>query len=174
LSSDSLIFQPTGSSSTFAQLAGSSLKIQAGSTSRNSELTDNYLVITYGSRTAGIEINNSAWGGGVVYADYVWAKQGVVDNSDARLKRNIRYLDKTKAADFVYSLKPAEFEFAGSLSKWIHHGFLTRDIRAYGGWQLVVQNPDGFEALAQNEIIADIVATVQTLNERMKILEGNS
>ena len=175
LSSDSLIFQPTGSSSVYSQLSGSKLRMQAtASGSNNSELTDNYLVITYGSRTAGIEINNSAWSGGVVYADYVWAKQGVIDNSDARLKKNIGYLDKTKASDFIYSLKPVKFEFAESQGKWIHHGFITRDIKTYDDWQLVVQNPDGFESLAQTEIIADLVAAVQMQNERISKLEGNA
>ena len=154
LSAGSLIFQPTGVSS------------------RSVTLTGDSIVFTYGSTTAGIETNNGSWGC-VAYADYIWAKRGVVDNSDARLKKDIRYLDKIKASEFIYSLKPVQFEFINS-PKWIHHGFITRDVKAYDGWQLVVKNPDGFEALAQTEIIADLVATVQSLNERIKKLEGNA
>lgn len=151
----------------------SSLTIRSGSTTRASTLTGQSLTLQNGTRTAGVDVNNGSWSGSVVYADYVWAKQGVQDDSDARRKKNIKYLDKDKAAEFIYSLKPASFEFLNDTSKWIHHGFITQDIRPvmYDGWQLIVKNPDGFDSMATKEIIADLVATVQSQNERIKMLE---
>lgn len=146
---------------------------QYGSSNYASWLNYKSLLFQYGSsRTAGIDANNSAWSGTLAYADYVWAKRGVQDDSDRRLKKDIKYLDTNKASKFVYNLKPVQFEFKDT-PDWIHHGFITQDIDpyVYDDWGLVTENPDGYQSLAYKEIIADLVATVQQLNDRIKVLE---
>ena len=94
--------------------------------------------------------------------------------SDRRLKKNILPLDPGRSAQFVYGLKPVEYNLNDDEEgRPKRHGMIAQDVEeALGGidWG-VVSEVDGYKALSYTEIIADLVATVQTLNERIKTLE---
>lgn len=102
--------------------------------------------------------------------DYVW--------SDRRHKDSIKEIDYTKAVNFIESLKPVSFVYTNKADKGIHHGFIAQDIQevAYDDWGLVKEseNPNTGEkylTLSYDDIIADLVATVQSQNERITELE---
>lgn len=103
--------------------------------------------------------------------------------SDRRLKDDIRLLDNAKSADFVHNMKPSSFKYNADPHGY-HHGFIAQDIeelliRVYGNdsWKVVGQ-PDSegdgmrYKTLAYMELLADVVATIQTHNERIKALEN--
>lgn len=175
LASDKLVIN--GNSTNYQMsLQNYELILKYGSTNKQSYLTYQSLRLTNGSREIRAEVNNSSWQGSVITTDYIQVNRECFCpncDSDARLKKDIAYLDKKKAADFIYGLKPLQFRFI-SFPERLRHGFITRDVKpiAYDGWGIVHTKPDGYENLAYTEIIADLVATVQTLNDRLKALEG--
>lgn len=83
--------------------------------------------------------------------------------SDKRLKKDIKPLDH--AEEFIYRLRPVKFKFKDGDK--IHHGFIAQDIED----EWVVSNSDGYLTINYTEIIADLVATVQSLHKRIKELE---
>ena len=94
------------------------------------------------------------------------------------LQDNIKPIDYEKAVAFIESLKPVSFVYTNRTDKGIHHGFIAQDIQevAYDDWGLVKEseNPDtgqDYLTLSYDDIIADLVATVQTQNERITELE---
>lgn len=132
------------------------------------EYTDRFRVNCRGNIwTNNIWVNNL--GGWIT--DYVW--------SDRRYKDKIKALDYGKAVNFINSLKPVSFVYTNrAADKGIHHGFIAQDIQkiAYDDWGLVKEseNPDtgqDYLTLSYDDIIADLVATVQSQNERITDLE---
>ena len=137
---------------------------------------------------AGMNINSSG--------TYVSGSNGLYGNCDAyfvgtcswgsdlRLKKDIKTLNREKSAGFIYSLDPIEYRLIeGDVKK--HHGFgaqplekILSKIDGFENWGVVV-NPDSedendyrkYKAIAYTELIADLVATVQSQNERIKALE---
>lgn len=108
---------------------------------------------------------------------------GCSEQSDRRLKNNIKALDKQKSSEFVYALSPLSFTYRDR-NPGEHHGFVAQDIedirqKIYGNdrWNLVYtpeitrENPEAYKSLAYTELIADIVATLQTHNDRLIALE---
>ena len=103
--------------------------------------------------------------------------------SDARLKKDIKMLDKAKSAELIYSLEPIEFRrIEGDIKK--HHGLIAQSLEnliskmeGYSNWGIVV-NPDSengyqkYKSIAYTELIADLIATVQSQNERILALEN--
>lgn len=132
------------------------------------EATDRFRVNCRGNIwTQNIWVNNL--GGWIT--DYVW--------SDRRHKDNIKTIDYEKAANFIELLKPVSFVYTDRVDKGIHHGFIAQDVQeiAYDDWGIVKEseNPNTGEkylTLSYDDIIADLVATVQSQNERIKALEG--
>lgn len=91
--------------------------------------------------------------------------------SDRELKEEIAELDAKKTSDFIYSLKPCEYKYKGK--KRLHHGFIAQEVKESMGeddWGVYVDG-EKHKALRYEEIIADLVATVQSQNERIKQLE---
>jgi hypothetical protein len=106
----------------------------------------------------------------------LYTASGTVSQSDEATKYDIAELEKEKTADFIYSLKPKQFKFINGTSGRNHHGFIAQEVKEsmVGDWGLYVDsNPEeeGNKALRYEELIADLVATVQTQNERIKQLE---
>lgn len=92
----------------------------------------------------------------------------LTQTSDRSQKTKIKALDVEKACEFIYALKPSEFEFKAVSG--VHHGFIAQDIEEIADWE-IVKDDEGTKGLAYYEIIADLVATVQKQNERIEALE---
>ena len=98
--------------------------------------------------------------------------------SDADLKTNIQSLDKQNSSDFIYSLNPVEYKYKDGTSDRLHHGFIAQELHdsMQSDWGVycdanidTVEN--GGKAIRYEELIADLVATVQSQNDRIKELE---
>lgn len=123
----------------------------------------------YKNATATIELDGDTGIGGF--------RGGVIDGSDQRLKNSIVDLDKESAATFIYSLEPKSFRY-NSEKEGHHHGFIAQSVRdkAEEGWAVCKKmfpgdNGDMYYGLAYTELIADIVAALQSQNERLKNVE---
>lgn len=99
------------------------------------------------------------------------SSQGDVGASDRNLKHHEYYLGK-EAEDFIYSLEPVAFRWKDKDTA-IHHGFYAQDVEKvkYDDWGIVTE-ADGHKGLFYTELIADLVATVQAQDKRIKALEG--
>lgn len=102
--------------------------------------------------------------------------QNFIQSSDRRIKENIADLDAEKSAEFVYGLKPVSFNLKGEKEK--SHGFIAQDVQEIAeDWDLVRESPvkqiegENTLSIVYTEMIADLVATVQTLNKRVSELE---
>lgn len=93
----------------------------------------------------------------------------LTQTSDRRYKKDIADLDETDASEFIYSLRPVSFRFTDTDEK-LHHGFIAQDVEAVAEYDLV-QDTESGKALNYIEMIADVVATLQEQNERIKQLE---
>ena len=103
-----------------------------------------------------------------------YSKTGQIISSDKNLKHNIQELDKEKSSQFIYSLKPSKFKYNNGTSDRFHHGFIAQEIKESLGEEdnaVYVEQKDGTKGLRYEEFIADLVATVQMQNERIKVLE---
>ena len=99
-----------------------------------------------------------------------------VISSDRSLKDEVAELDLQKATDFVYSLKPCEFKYKNGTSNRLHHGLIAQEVKESMGdddWGVYIDSAETNEkGVRYEELIADLIATVQTQNERIKALEG--
>ena len=101
----------------------------------------------------------------------------LTQTSDQQVKKNIKPLNLEKSAEFIYALTPAEFEYR-DFDSGSHHGFIAQPVeeivdKYYGGrdWDLVSTPEEGYKSLSYTELIADMIATIQSQNERIKALE---
>lgn len=120
----------------------------------------------------------------------------VISASDKNVKKDIQALDIEDSAHFIYSLIPSEFRFKNGTSNRLHHGLIAQEVKKSMGdsdWGLFidkkVDNENYIETevnsktgeqtqlltarygLRYDELIADLIATVQSLNNRLKALE---
>lgn len=98
-----------------------------------------------------------------------------ITTSDKNLKHDIQELDKAKSAQFIYSLKPSKFKYNNGTSGRFHHGLIAQDVKEALGEEdnaVYVEQKDGTKGLRYEELIADLIATVQTQNKRIEYLEG--
>lgn len=153
---------------------------------------------TYGGK-ATTQVGSGSSGGGAIFVYNTSASAtisligstgritcvGLTQTSDQRAKDNIQLLNKDQCSDLIYSLEPCAFEFRETKDGG-HHGFIAQSVeksvgRIYGSdskWS-PVYTPDGeneddkirYKSLSYTELIADLVATVQRQNERIKALE---
>ena len=122
----------------------------------------------------------------VLYGDGGIVKcTSVQQTSDRNAKRNIIPLDKQKSAEFIYSQEPMSFYYE-DFNTGMHHGMVAQNVEQsimsiYGdsNWGIVSNPPEEldkkvprYKSLAYNEFIADIIATLQTQNERLIALES--
>lgn len=95
-------------------------------------------------------------------------------SSDRSLKKEISSLSEKTTSDFIYSLQPVQYKYISGTSNRYHHGFIAQDIKESMGdadWGLYVDDPENGKGLRYEELIADLVATVQTQNKRISELE---
>lgn len=115
---------------------------------------------------------NSTWGCGVFGGLLVDSQ--IVSASDRNLKKDINILSSDNCSDFIYSLQPVQYKYIDGTSNRYHHGFIAQDIKESMGdadWGLYVDDPENGKGLRYEELIADLVATVQTQNKRISELE---
>lgn len=117
-------------------------------------------------------------------------------SSDRNAKHDISSLDLEKTAKFIYSLNPCQFKYNNGTSNRFHHGLIAQEVKESMGdsdwglyvdksvkevnWKRTVCDKDGNPvednseaklALSYQELIPDLIATVQSQNERIKALE---
>ena len=144
--------------------------------------TDMALSLVGGSGTVENDFN--------VFGTFYAASGGIASASDRGKKQNIAELDREKSAEFIYSLIPTEFRYKNGSSGRLHHGFIAQDVKKSMGeddWGLycqihepeikteddkIIKEAEDTLALRYEELIADIVATLQSINGRLKKLEG--
>jgi hypothetical protein len=71
-------------------------------------------------------------------------------------------------------LKPCEFKFNENTSDRLHHGLIAQDVKKSmkdKDWGLYIEQSNGEKGLRYDELISDLIATVQSQNERIKELE---
>lgn len=119
----------------------------------------------------------------------------VISASDKNVKKDIKALNIEDSARFIYSLIPSEFRFKNGTSNRLHHGLIAQEVKTAmdSDWGLFidkkVDNENYIETevnsetgeqtqlltarygLRYDELIADLIATVQSLNNRLKALE---
>lgn len=117
-------------------------------------------------------------------------------DSDRNVKKDIKLLNTSNSAKFIYSLKPCEFKYIEGTSDRFHHGLIAQDVKESMGdddWGLFIDKSVSKEkyidkiayasgkteetitakyGLRYEELIADLIATVQSQNERITTLEN--
>ena len=141
----------------------------------------------------------SLYGTGRVQFD--WHVSGTIygnvsSDSDKNIKKDIQALNIEDSARFIYSLIPSEFRFKNGTSNRLHHGLIAQEVKESMGdddWGLFIDkkvDDENYNEIAINELtgeqtqlmtaryslrydelIADLIATVQSLNNRLKALE---
>lgn len=98
--------------------------------------------------------------------------------SDKSIKINIQSLDTQNSSDFIYSLNPVEYKYKDGTSDRLHHGFIAQELHdsMQSDWGVycdanIDTGEKGGKAIRYEELIADLVATVQSQNERIAELE---
>ena len=98
--------------------------------------------------------------------------------SDQEIKKNIQSLDTHKSSDFIYALNPVEYKYKDGTSDRLHHGFIAQELHdsMKEDWGVycdanIDTGENGGKAIRYEELIADLVATVQSQNERIAELE---
>lgn len=94
----------------------------------------------------------------------------LTQTSDRNQKRDIEKIDTAKAADLIYNLNPVSFKFIDTDSA-VHHGLIAQEVEEFADWDVVSEN-EGMKTLNYIELIPDMIATIQSLNERIKSLES--
>ena len=99
--------------------------------------------------------------------------------SDKRLKHGIESLDRKKSAALIQSLHPCRFIYNYDRDGHYRHGLIAQEVlNAVGGedWAICSEYPDQdgktYYALDKTELIADLIAAVQHLNDRVDALEA--
>ena len=101
----------------------------------------------------------------------VYTPNGTVSKSDRNLKHDINILDIGNCKDFIMSLKPRKYKYNDGTSNRFHHGFIAQEVKEAMGtddWGVYVDtsvnsenSEEDYKALRYEEIIADLVGTVQ-------------
>lgn len=98
--------------------------------------------------------------------------------SDKSIKKNIQSLDTKKSNDFIYALNPVEYKYKDGTSDRLHHGFIAQELHdsMQSDWGVycdanIETEENGGKAIRYEELIADLVATVQSQNKRIAELE---
>lgn len=98
--------------------------------------------------------------------------------SDKEIKKNVKSLDTHKSSDFIYALNPVEYKYKDGTSDRLHHGFIAQELHdsMQEDWGVycdanIDTGEKGGKAIRYEELIADLVATVQSQNERIAELE---
>lgn len=117
---------------------------------------------------------------GRVYSAQYYGDSTAIITSDETVKTDINSLDLQKSSDFIYSLKPCEYKMVNGTSDRFHHGFIAQEVKESLGnndWGVYIDqsleedSESNLKGLRYAEFIADMVATIQLQNKRIKELE---
>lgn len=132
------------------------------------ELTASYSDVTVRDTSANTIAQMLSSGKGI--SSYGWESY-----SDKRLKHGIESLDREKSAALIQSLRPCRFVYNYDQDGHYRHGLIAQDVlNAIGDedWAICSENPDPdgniYYALDKTELIADLIATVQLLQENLE------
>jgi hypothetical protein len=89
--------------------------------------------------------------------------------SDARAKTNIIAINDLHAHDVIESLHPVAFEW--QLNGVSAFGFIAQEIETILP-EIIVEREDGYKGVSYSQIIPFLVKEIQTLNNRVQILEA--
>lgn len=99
--------------------------------------------------------------------------------SDKRLKHGIESLDREKSAALIQSLRPCRFIYNYDRDGHYRHGLIAQEVLAAVGdedWAICSEHSDldgnTYYALDKTELIADLIAAVQHLNDRVDALDA--
>lgn len=115
---------------------------------------------------------NSTWGGNITGGLMVDSQ--VVSSSDADQKNSISPLDASITSSFIYQLIPVQYKYNNGTSNRYHHGFIAQDVKAAMGkndWGLYIDDAENGKGLRYEELIADMILTIQEQNKRISELE---
>ena len=111
----------------------------------------------------------------------VYTPNGTVSKSDKNLKHDINILDIGNCNDFIMSLKPSKYKYNDGTSNRFHHGFIAQEVKEAMGtddWGVYVDtsvnsgnSEEDYKALRYEEIIADLVGTVQYQHNEIEKLK---
>lgn len=107
----------------------------------------------------------------------LYANGNIISSSDRDVKNSIEELEVEKATDFIYSLKPRKYKYNDGTSDRFHHGFIAQEVKEamnnedWGVYVDRMPGENGGKGIRYEELIADMVATIQTQNERILQLE---
>ena len=95
--------------------------------------------------------------------------------SDRSMKTNVFELSEKDSSEFIYALKTYSFDYIDNPGR-TRHGFMADQISQINNrkWDVVEESTledKSFKTVVYTDIIADIVATVQSHNKRIKALE---
>lgn len=112
---------------------------------------------------------------------------GTVSQSDKNAKSDITSLDILKTSEFIYSLNPVKYKYKNGTSDRFHHGLIAQEVKESMGendWGVYIDSNVKNKknktsetslkyplALRYEELIADLIATIQSQNNRIKALE---
>ena len=106
-------------------------------------------------------------------------KSAAID-SDRRLKKDITSLNINKSSEFIYSLNPVSYKYKENNSDRFHHGLIAQELKQSMGnddWGVYIDNSFNKSSsypmlgICYEELIADIIATLQSQNNRINFLE---
>lgn len=117
--------------------------------------------------------------GTFIFPGYIQTTSGNITNSDKASKHNI--VDIPEAEQFILNLKPKMFQYNSGTSGRNHFGFIAQDVEKnmlsttgdagifvkYKNHNTEAENTDAY-GLRYEEFIAPIVATIQSLNEKIE------
>lgn len=118
----------------------------------------------------GLYVNGDAWFFGNVKAE----TGGTQFISDRRLKHDIETLDNS--IDLITKLRPVKFKYNNGTSDRFHHGFIAQEVRDaiegddFGVW--CYDKTEDINFIRYDELIADLVGSVQYLNNKVNDLEN--
>lgn len=125
----------------------------------------------------------------------LFSSDGNVQTSDRDLKNSIESLNLSESSNFIYSLNPVKYKYNKNSSNRYHHGFIAQEVKESMGendWGVyidetysgmidnklcdkdgnVIEENKAHKALRYDELLADIVATIQSQNQRIIELEN--
>lgn len=104
----------------------------------------------------------------------LYTASGTVSVSDRNAKNSVELLDAATASAFIYSLKPSKFKYNSGTSDRFHHGLIAQEVKEAMGnddWGVYIDDAKGTKGIRYEELIADLIATAQSQNTRLKALE---
>lgn len=122
-----------------------------------------------------LRVSNNAEVKGTLYT-----ASGTVSKSDRSVKNSIEELDLDTTSEFVYKLIPSKFKYNNGTSGRYHHGLIAQEVKSAMGdndWGIYCDGnaeEEGNKGLRYEELIADLIATVQSQNKRILKLENRT